>query len=99
MPKLYHSIPLDEEQPHNAEISEKTVWTSRFDGGVVSSTVQRVQKHWIWLLHAILLSTSMTLFTLSLCNQTSHVSDAVVTERYSAYCMASPLDTVIFIGT
>lgn len=83
MPRLYHSVPLDEEQRHNAELSEKTIWTARFDGGVV----ERVQKHWVWLLHAILLSASMTLFTLSLCNKTSHVSDTMVTERYSAYCM------------
>lgn len=85
MPRLYHSVPLDEEQRHNAELSEKTIWTARFDGGVV----ERVQKHWVWLLHAILLSASMTLFTLSLCNKTSHVSDTMVTERYSAYSPAA----------
>jgi hypothetical protein len=95
MPRLYHSVPLDEEQRHNAEVSEKTIWTSRFDGGVVSSTVERVQKHWIWLLHAILLSASMTLFTLSLCNKTSHISDAMVTERYSAYCMSYAFSAIL----
>jgi hypothetical protein len=39
----------------------------------------------------------MTLFTLSLCNKTSHISDTMVTERYSAYCMSCtfPADSKI----
>lgn len=87
MPRLYHSVPLDEEQNINRDGSEKTIWTAKFDSGVVSSTVEKAYKHWTWLAHAILLSTSMTLFTLSLCNKTSHISDVMVTEQYSSYCM------------
>ncbi|RKU41769.1 hypothetical protein DL546_003356 [Coniochaeta pulveracea] len=89
MPKLYHSVPLDEEQHLNEPVSEKSVWTSRFDGRV-SSTLEKIPRHWTWLVHAVLLSASITLFTLSVCTRTaSQITDKVVAEKYSSYSPAA----------
>ncbi len=85
MPKIYHSVPLDEEQNH--EVREKTVWTSKLDG----DTIARTASKWAWLAHAILLSISMTLFTLSFCRtgantHASHASESELLSSISTYC-------------
>lgn len=66
--------------------------------------MEKIPKHWAWLVHAVLLSASITLFTLSMCTRTaSHITDKIVAEKYSSYCMyfgtLSNLDTVANIKT
>ena len=86
MPKLYHSVPLDEEQSH--EVQEKKVWSSRLDRDAVTRAVSS----WAWLAHAILLSISMTLFTLSFCRNgasthgATQASDYELLSKVSTYC-------------
>ena len=85
MPKLYHSVPLDEEQSLSGA-REKRVWTSRFDSFTVSRTTAGLQKHWAWLAHAMLLSISMALFTLSFCSKNVNPSDPAILEKIGTYC-------------
>ncbi len=92
MPKLYHSIPLDEEQSH--ELREKRVWTSKLDRDALTTAVSE----WAWLVHAILLSISMTLFALSFCRtgtstHAPQLSDDELLNRVSTYCMLSSFAT------
>ncbi|KAK0723110.1 hypothetical protein B0T26DRAFT_674722 [Lasiosphaeria miniovina] len=81
MPNDYHSVPLDEEESVNGS-TEKTPWLSgsRKTG---SGPARPLQSHWIWLVHALLLSASVTLFTLSFCvksaNPSTHLLDHIST--------------------
>lgn len=92
MPKIYHSVPLDEEQQHDRR--EKKIWTSVFDRDTLTRTVSS----WAWLAHAVLLSISLTLFTLSFCRtgasiQASQISNYELMSRISTYCKLSPRPT------
>jgi hypothetical protein len=82
MPKIYHSVPLDEEDSLNG-LQEKKLWTDR---GAISTRFGGMKKHWAWLAHAILLSISMTLFTLSFCSKSINVTDPKVLEKIATYC-------------
>lgn len=84
MAKVYHSVPLDDENLDGKP--EKHVRSIRIDGELLSSTAQRASKHWIWLVHAILLSVSMTLFTITFCNKAGKPTDLSYTRKYSSYC-------------
>jgi hypothetical protein len=89
MPKLYHSVPLDEEQSLSG-LPEKKVWTV-VDTNVLARTLGKIHKHWIWLIHAVLLSVSMTLFTLSFCSKTMKPTDPAFLEKIATYCKFGPL--------
>jgi hypothetical protein len=86
MAKVYHSLPLDEESLDGAA-EEKSTRTLREHSGSFSVVARDLlAKHWIWLLHAILLSISMTLFSLSFCLRDVKPSDLTYTKLYSSYC-------------
>lgn len=91
MPKLYHAVPLDEEQQHlNGSLEKETRFLSTRED---RQLLGLLAKHWMWLGHAVLLSMSLTLFTLSFCQRTARPSDLTVTEQFSSYCkwLAAPL--------
>ncbi|KAK3374968.1 hypothetical protein B0H63DRAFT_481410 [Podospora didyma] len=85
----YHSVPLDEEQSvDGSSSSEKGVRLSGHSRRSTSRTKSGLKTHWMWLVHAILLSVSVTLFTLSVCMKTAKPSDTGFLGRISTY---SPL--------
>ncbi|KAK0629863.1 hypothetical protein B0T17DRAFT_201389 [Bombardia bombarda] len=89
MPSLYHSVPLDEEQQNLNGLHEKGTWRPLgLDRHVISTTASSFQKHWVWLVHAMLLSVSMTLFALSFCAKTTSPSDPGFLSQIATY---SPL--------
>jgi len=85
MSKVYHSVPLDEESLDGT--GEKLTRMVRTDSGLFAAAKESIGKHWIWLGHALLLSVSMTLFTLSFCMRNAKPTDRTYTELYSSYCM------------
>ncbi|EOO02867.1 hypothetical protein UCRPA7_1626 [Phaeoacremonium minimum UCRPA7] len=88
MPKLYHAVPLDEEQQRlNGSLEKETRFLSTRED---RQLLGLLAKHWMWLGHAVLLSMSLTLFTLSFCQRTARPSDLTVTEQFSSYSPAAP---------
>lgn len=87
MAKVYQSVPLDEDHDR-LDVMEKTVWLSGpvRDDSFFARTSRTVREYRAWLVHAILLSVSMTLFTLSLCARDAKMSDLAYTRHYSSYC-------------
>lgn len=84
MSKVYHSVPSDEER--SSVDAEKSMLTFRRERGSVAGLLEKARAHWAWIGHAVLLSTSLTLFTLSLCRRGPQLTDRTVTENYSSYC-------------
>lgn len=95
MSKVYHSLPLDEEKldddsaPFTSTTRTLSIDSDRTDG-FVPRVRRRMAKHWMWLGHAVLLTTSVTLFTLSFCARNAKPNDAAYTKAYSSYCMRLP---------
>lgn len=95
MAKDYQAVPLDEEQSRSS--SESTIYEKdrvalrlgddKFGRNARTRATDFVSKHWAWIAHAVLLTLSMTLFTLSFCNRTARPSDLQVTQQFSSYCM------------
>lgn len=93
MAKDYQAVPLDEEQSRSS--SESTIYEKdrlplrlASDGRNARARASEfLAKHWPWIGHAVLLTLSMTLFTLSFCNRTARPSDLQVTQQFSSYCM------------
>ncbi|KAI0128648.1 hypothetical protein BJ170DRAFT_682434 [Xylariales sp. AK1849] len=78
MAKAYSAVPLDEEEPltGGSETTEK--WTWKSDTESVPKRLQRLNPHWAWLAHAVLLSISMTFFALSFCMRSArHPTDPI----------------------
>lgn len=98
MSKLYHSVPLDEEQSLNC-LPEKREWTA-FNRDTVNRSVGGIQKHWTVIAHAILLSVSLTLFTISFCAKPINPSDPAVLEKFNTYCKCAELSrsTAVHVG-
>ncbi|KAL2277890.1 hypothetical protein FJTKL_15170 [Diaporthe vaccinii] len=107
MAKDYQAVPLDEEQSRSS--SESTVYEKdrlalrlgddKFGRNPRTRASDFVSKHWAWIAHAVLLTLSMTLFTLSFCNRTARPSDLQVTQQFSSYSPVAPVvkyDTVRF---
>jgi len=93
----YHPLPRDEEQSHDTTREKKAEWlhpeidleTLENDG--LRSSGHALQKHWVWLAHAVLLSASVTFFALSLCMKgTTSVSDPSILSQITTYCMTPP---------
>lgn len=82
----YQSVPLDEEQ----QTSEKETLLLQLEKPVpfYKSLVQRsgLQPHLIWILHGLLLSTSLSLFALSFCLHFGRPSVLSCTGQISPYC-------------
>lgn len=82
----YHSVPLDEEQ----QTSEKETLLLQLEKPVPfhKTLVQRsgLQPHLIWILHGLLLSTSLSLFALSFCLHFGRPSVLSCTGQISPYC-------------
>jgi hypothetical protein len=85
MEKVYEPLPLDEESRVQSTQSGRTrrVWIES-DGWV--SKTQRFAQNWPWLIHAVLLSVSTTLFALSLCVRSREPTDLDYTRKYSTWC-------------
>lgn len=64
---------------------ERLTWSGESES--LSSTVQGLGPHWVWLAHAVLLSASVLFFAFSFCARTSKISDLEYTKKYSAWCM------------
>lgn len=94
MAKDYQAVPLDEEQSRSS--SESTIYEKdrlalrleddKFQRNAGTRASEFISKHWPWIGHAVLLTLSMTLFTLSFCNRTARPSDLQVTQQFSSYC-------------
>ncbi|KAI0512697.1 hypothetical protein F5B22DRAFT_614882 [Xylaria bambusicola] len=88
MPKQYN---LDEEpfleKGERGDSEETLTWM----GGSEASTIipRNINPHWIWLAHAVLLSLSALLFSLSFCSRTAKISDLEYTQKYSAWSPAA----------
>jgi hypothetical protein len=96
MHQVYRSVPLDEEQSSLDGFQEKRVRSSRFDRDAISKRLGGVQKHWMWLAHAVLLSISITLFTLSICAETASPSAPGFLQKIATYCKSfDPLVMVV----
>ncbi|EHA54043.1 hypothetical protein MCOR27_006993 [Pyricularia oryzae] len=89
MSKVYHSVPSDEER--SSVDAEKSMLTFRRERGSVAGLLEKARAHWAWIGHAVLLSTSLTLFTLSLCRRGPQLTDRTVTENYSSYSPVAPI--------
>ncbi|CAJ2509895.1 Uu.00g057950.m01.CDS01 [Anthostomella pinea] len=89
MAKSYNSVALDEEPflPQEDGLGEKYSWKIAKD--TIPERIQKWSPHWMWLGHAVLLSTSLTLFALSFCANTAKMSDSAYTQRYSAWSPAA----------
>ncbi|KAK1750706.1 hypothetical protein QBC47DRAFT_393317 [Echria macrotheca] len=87
----YHPIPRDEEQhqqQHLTTIREKKAEWLHPDLDSLPRE-SGLQKHWIWIAHAVLLSASVTFFALSLCmKSTVNAADPSIMSQISTY---SPL--------
>ncbi len=98
MAKVYHSIPLDEE--HVGLGREKMTRTAPGEDRTRTSFREKLAKHGVWLGHAVLLSISMTLFTISMCMRDARPSDLTYTQKYSTYCaliLVPPSTSPIFV--
>jgi len=88
MMKTYQPISLDEEpfleKGDGVKIEEELTWKNESEPS--SFGTRKLSSHWIWLAHAILLSTSLIFFALSFCAKTAKLSDAEYTKKYSAWC-------------
>ncbi|KAJ9134414.1 Tat pathway signal sequence [Pleurostoma richardsiae] len=91
MARVYHSVPLDEENSSLDGTQEKQTRTLELGGESFSGRIQQATRHWVWLIHAVLLSLSMTLFTLSFCERTARPSDLTVTRQFSSYSPVAPV--------
>ncbi|ERS97142.1 hypothetical protein HMPREF1624_06472 [Sporothrix schenckii ATCC 58251] len=95
MSKVYHSLPLDEEKlDDDSTTFASTTRTLSIDSdseraGFVPRVRHRLAQHWMWLGHAVLLTTSVTLFTLSFCARNAKPNDATYTSAYSSYSPAA----------
>jgi hypothetical protein len=80
----YEPVPLLDEE-HD---TEKSAWRRRLSLEAFYRTrpVRRVAQHWVWIGHAILLSVSITLFSLAFCMRYARPSDLTVTTQISTYC-------------
>ncbi|EFX00321.1 hypothetical protein CMQ_7323 [Grosmannia clavigera kw1407] len=87
MPKLYHSVPLDEEKD-GASFSRTLSSDSDWDG-VIPKARRQLSSHWSWLIHAVLLTVSGTLFAVSFCARTAKPDDTLYTKLYSSYSPAA----------
>ncbi|KAM7191738.1 protein of unknown function (DUF3328) domain containing protein [Rhypophila sp. PSN 637] len=95
MPTKYHPVSRDEEHRIDGGFPEKDVLLpqSEHDQDQDIPTTQRrtrsgLPKHWIWLVHAVLLSFSITMFAMSFCRKTGSPSDPKFLEKIGTY---SPL--------
>lgn len=87
MPKLYHSVPLDEEKDGASfQAASRTLSTDSERDGVVPRARRKLGSHWPWLIHAVLLTISGTLFAVSFCARTAKPDDTLYTKLYSSYC-------------
>lgn len=100
MSKIYHAVPIDEEQSRSSSdtIYEKDSVAirhadDRFERDPRTRVLDFLTSNWTWLAHTILLSSSLVLFTLSFCQRTAtaRITDLEVTQQYASYCMAPPL--------
>ncbi|CAK7207412.1 hypothetical protein SEUCBS139899_010222 [Sporothrix eucalyptigena] len=95
MSKVYHSLPFDEEKlDDDSTTFTPTTRTLSIDSdeeraGFVPRARRQLAKNWMWLGHAILLTTSVTLFTLSFCARNAKPNDAEYTKAYSSYSPAA----------
>ena len=83
----YEPVPLlDEEQQ-----TEKGAWRRKLSLEALyqARPAQRAAQHWVWIGHAVLLSVSITLFTLAFCMHSARPSDLTVTTQFSSYCKTS----------
>ncbi len=84
MARGYHSVPLDDESLEGGD--EKLSMVPWIEPDLVPNAWENLARHWVWLAHAVLLSVSMTLFTLSFMRD-AKLSDVSYTKKYSSYCM------------
>ncbi|KAL8419979.1 hypothetical protein RB594_002942 [Gaeumannomyces avenae] len=87
MSSLYQSVPHDEE---GSLTEDKEGVRTRRVRGVLSEVIERGRTHWTWIAHAVLLSASLTMFTLSLCSRGTKVDDLTFTKKYSSWSPAAP---------
>ncbi len=86
-PVYYHSVALDEERPGRGGGEKSTsTRTPAADGGLFAALREGLARYGVWLGHALLLSTSITLFTVSLCMRDGRPSALKYTQQYSSYC-------------
>jgi len=94
MSKTYRPLARDEEHSLDG-FPEKGARLSESEDNVVLRTAGGLEKHWMWLVHAILLSLSMTLFALSFCTKTGNPSNPKFLEKIGTYCMPARLYNVV----
>ncbi|EJT81737.1 hypothetical protein GGTG_01712 [Gaeumannomyces tritici R3-111a-1] len=87
MSNLYQSVPHDEE---GSLTGDKEGVRTRRVRGVLSEVIERGRTHWTWIAHAVLLSASLTMLTLSLCSRGAKVDDLTFTKKYSSWSPAAP---------
>ena len=100
MPKSkYHAVPVDEERRVGGAREKQVEWLHPdLDGQPVPGSGLCLRKHWVWLAHAVLLSTSVTFFAVSLCMKGTASTESNFLSRISTYCM-NLLDSVIGLST
>ncbi|KUI64610.1 hypothetical protein VM1G_01049 [Cytospora mali] len=98
MAKHYRAVPLDEEQIRSS--SESTLYEKgnlsirveddKLENDMRTKVLDFAFNHYAWIGHAVLLSMSITLFVLSICNRTARPSDLQVTQQFSSYSPVAP---------
>lgn len=84
----YQAVPVDEEGRLRDVREKEAEWLHPDLEHPIPSSGLHVRNHWVWLAHAVLLSTSFTLFALSLCMKGAASMDGGFLSKISTY---SPL--------
>ncbi|WYZ39958.1 hypothetical protein EsH8_IV_000299 [Colletotrichum jinshuiense] len=105
--KIYQSVPYAEEEveslagslntesTENLETTRKPAWRRMRlgDEHPCKEKARRMLRYWPWAAHAVLLTTSVTLFALSFCMRYGNHQDddTMYTKKYSSYSPAAPI--------
>lgn len=100
--KIYQSVPYAEEEveslagslntesTENLETTRTPAWRRMRlgDEHPCKEKARRMLRYWPWAAHAVLLTTSVTLFALSFCMRYGNHQDddTMYTKKYSSYC-------------